>query len=79
MSGVTAGIFIFVVFMILCFLTVPIGISIGVSCVLYSILGGSVDMNYITTNMFTGCDSLLRAFRRTDGGRRPVQTAGEFL
>lgn len=57
MSGVTAGIFIFVVFMILCFLTVPIGISIGVACVLYSILGGSVDMNYITTNMFTGCDS----------------------
>ena len=57
MEGAAAGIFIFVVFMILCFLTVPIGISIGTACVIYCLMGGSVDMNYITTNMFTGCDS----------------------
>ncbi len=57
MSGAAAGIFIFILFMVLCFATVPIGISIGLSCVIYSLLGGAVDMNYITTNMFTGCDS----------------------
>ena len=57
MEGAVAGIAIFVIFMVLCFLTVPIGISIGAACVIYCLLGGSVDMNYITTNMFTGCDS----------------------
>ena len=57
MEGAVAGIVIFSIFMILCFLTVPIGISIGTACVIYCLLGGSVDMNYITTNMFTGCDS----------------------
>lgn len=57
MEGAVAGIAIFVIFMALCFLTVPIGISIGAACVIYCLLGGSVDMNYITTNMFTGCDS----------------------
>lgn len=57
MEGAVAGIVIFVIFMILCFMTVPIGISIGAACVIYCLLGGSVDMNYITTNMFTGCDS----------------------
>lgn len=57
MEGAVAGTAIFVIFMVLCFLTVPIGISIGAACVIYCLLGGSVDMNYITTNMFTGCDS----------------------
>ena len=57
MQGAVAGIVIFVIFMALCFMTVPIGISIGAACVIYCLLGGSVDMNYITTNMFTGCDS----------------------
>ena len=57
MEGASAAIFIFVVFMVLCFATVPIGISIGTACVIYFLLGGAVDMNYITTTMFTGCDS----------------------
>lgn len=57
MEGAAAAILIFAIFMILCFLTVPIGISIGTACVIYFLLGGSVNMDYITTNMFTGCDS----------------------
>ena len=57
MAGASAGIFVFILFMVLCFLTVPIGISIGLACVIYSLLGGSVDLSYMTTNMLTGCDS----------------------
>ena len=57
MEGAIACIVIFVLFMALCFLTVPIGVAIGVACIIYFLMGGAVDMNYITTNMFTGCDS----------------------
>ena len=57
MSGALAVAVIFGIFMILCFATVPIGISIGAACVAYVLLGGTANLDYMTTTMFTGCDS----------------------
>lgn len=54
-----AAIIIFLIFLILCFLTVPIGIALGVAVIAYMFTGGvgTINMSYIASNMFTSCDS----------------------
>lgn len=48
---------IFGTFLVLCLLTVPIGISLGLAVLTYVFTIGKVDMVYIASNMFTSCDS----------------------
>lgn len=50
-------VFILVCFFILLFLNVPICVSIGLTCAIYSVIFGGVNPSYIATSMFTSCDS----------------------
>ena len=45
------------VFFILLFLTVPIGISIGMSIIIYFLLFNTQPISFLCQNMFTACDS----------------------
>jgi len=46
-----------VVFFVSVFATVPIGISIGLSVVIYAAVVGTIDFSFIASGMFTSCDS----------------------
>lgn len=48
---------IFGIFLLMVFLSVPIGISLGLAVIGFALITGEVDFNYIATGMFTGCDS----------------------
>ena len=52
-----AGLLIFAIFFIFVFLSVPIGISLGLAVIIYSAITGNINFNYIATGMFTSCDS----------------------
>lgn len=52
-----SGLLIFAIFFIFVFLSVPIGISLGLAVVIYSAITGNINFNYIATGMFTSCDS----------------------
>jgi C4-dicarboxylate transporter DctM subunit len=57
MSGLTVVVTIFVVFLVLCLTTIPIGISLGLAVLFYVFTVGKINMSYIATNMFASCDS----------------------
>ena len=44
-------------FAVLLLLKVPIGVSVGMSIVVYLLTAGSQPLTYLATNMFTACDS----------------------
>lgn len=46
-----------IVFFALLFLTVPIGVSIGVSIIIYFLLFNTQPISFLCQNMFTACDS----------------------
>ena len=48
---------ILVLFFVFLFLNVPICVSIGLTCAIYSVTYGGVNPSYIATSMFTSCDS----------------------
>lgn len=48
---------ILIMFFVLLFLNVPICVSIGLTCAVYSVVFGGVNPSYIATSMFTACDS----------------------
>ena len=48
---------ILVLFFVFLFLNVPICVSIGLTCAIYSVTHGGVNPSYIATSMFTSCDS----------------------
>ena len=52
-----AGLLIFGIFFVFVFLSVPIGIALGLAVVCYSAVTGTVDFNYLATGMFTSCNS----------------------
>ena len=45
------------VFFICVFATVPIGFSIGLAVVIYSLVTGTVDLGFIASGLFSSCDS----------------------
>ena len=45
------------IFLVLCFLTIPIGISIGLSVLAYVFFIGGIDMSFIASSMFQAADS----------------------
>ena len=49
--------FLLISFFVLLFLNVPICVSIGLTCAVYSLIYGGVNPSYIATCMFTSCDS----------------------
>ena len=51
-----AGI-IFGLFALLVFLSVPIGIAIGLAVIIYSLMTGNISLLYTTSGMFSACDS----------------------
>lgn len=48
---------ILILFFVFLFLNVPICVSIGLTCAIYSVTYGGVNPSYIATSMFTSCDS----------------------
>lgn len=48
---------ILILFFVFLALNVPICVSIGLTCAIYSIVYGGVNPSYIATSMFTSCDS----------------------
>ena len=54
MNSIAVSLVLFFVFL---FLNVPICVSIGLTCAIYSVTYGGVNPSYIATSMFTSCDS----------------------
>ena len=51
------GLIIVITFLACVFTSVPIGFSIGLACVAYSLTQGTVNMGYIASGLFASCDS----------------------
>ncbi len=52
-----AGLLIFGIFFVFVFLSVPIGIALGLAVISYSAITGTINFNYLATGMFTSCNS----------------------
>lgn len=52
-----SALWIFGIFAVLVFATVPIGVAIGLAVVLYSVMTGNISLLYTTSGMFSACDS----------------------
>ncbi len=52
-----AALIIFGIFAALVFLTVPIGIAIGLAVIIYSLISGYIPLMYTAGGMFSACDS----------------------
>ena len=48
---------LFGIFFVGVFLSIPIGIAIGVAIIAYVFITGNIDFTYIIGGMFTACDS----------------------
>jgi C4-dicarboxylate transporter DctM subunit len=57
MTGMDVVLLLFGIFLVLCFLTIPIGISIGLSVLAYVFFIGGINMTFIASSMFQACDS----------------------